>query len=206
MDLSKYSYTAYLDDKKVGTFALAETSNDLAIMRMYIEKKAENVGKSLLIDNFAVYGGTEFRDVSGEYDPGASSTPSGGKIVAKVGTDVPMQHPSLDELKGGVALMLDIPAAYANGALTKKMMDNDAVVPYTLNDRTLVPLRFISESFGAEVGWNEEESKATVTLDGKTIEFTIGSDQMVVDGVAQTIDTVASTNYDRTMLPAACDG
>ena len=131
MDLSKYSYTAYLDDKKVGTFALAETSNDLAIMRMYIEKKAENVGKSLLIDNFAVYGGTEFRDVSGEYDPGASSTPSGGKIVAKVGTDVPMQHPSLDELKGGVALMLDIPAAYANGALTKVDVDNDAVVPYT---------------------------------------------------------------------------
>ena len=62
-------------------------------------------------------------------------------------------------------------------------------------------MRFISESFGAQVDWNEEELKATATLDGKTIEFTIGSNQMVVDGVAQTIDTIAEQTNDRTMLP-----
>ncbi len=199
IDFSKGEYTAYLDGKKVDTFPTAATSNDLSIMRMYVEKKAENVGKNLLIDNFAVYGGTEFRDVSEEFVP--DTPPTGGAIVAKVGTDVPMEHPSLDELQGGVALMLDIPAAYANGAVTKIDVDNEAVVPYTVNDRTLVPMRFISESFGAQVDWNEEAMKATASLDGKTIEFTIGSDQMVVDGVAQTIDTMAEQTNDRTMLP-----
>ena len=202
IDFAKGQYTAYLDGKKVGTYPTAATSNDLAIMRMYVEKKATNVGKSLLMDNFAVYGGTEFRDVSKEYTaPSTTGTPTGGKVVAKVGTDVAMEHPSIDQLKGGVALMLDIPTAYANGKATKIDVDNDAVVPYTLNDRTLVPMRFISESFGAQVEWNEEEMKATSSLNGKTIEFTIGSDQMVVDGTAQTIDTIAEQRNDRTMLP-----
>ncbi len=195
IDFSAGKYTAYLDGKEVGTFSIGGTSNDLSIMRMYVNKSADNVGKNLLVDNFAVYGGTEFRDVSGEYEAPVS------KIVATVGEDVPMVHPSLDDIQGGVALMLDIPDAYANGAMTKIDPDNEAVVPYTVNDRTLVPMRFISESFGAQVDWNEEELKATATLDGKTIEFTIGSDQMVVDGVAQTIDTIAEQTNDRTMLP-----
>ena len=43
--------------------------------------------------------------------------------------------------------------------------DNECVldaVPVIQNGRTLVPLRFISEAFGFDVGWDAESKKATV--------------------------------------------
>jgi hypothetical protein len=38
------------------------------------------------------------------------------------------------------------------------------VSPYIHNDRTLVPVRFITEAFGAEVEWNSKDQKITITL------------------------------------------
>ena len=201
-DFSKLQYTAYVDGEEVGTFDAAQTNNDLQIMRLYVNKSTQNVGKTLLLDNFAVYGGTEFRDVSSEYVPPAEEpSTSGSAIVAKAGEDVAMQHPSIDEIGNGVALMLDIPDAYARGQRTKVDTENDAVVPFTVNDRTLVPVRFISESFDAQVDWDEAAMKATVTSGDNTIELVIGSDQMLVNGEAQTLEAAAMQVNDRSMLP-----
>lgn len=49
-----------------------------------------------------------------------------------------------------------------------------AVVPFTTNDRTLVPVRFISESIGAQVSWDEDTQTVTVTGEGKNITLTLG--------------------------------
>ena len=38
------------------------------------------------------------------------------------------------------------------------------VAPMIVNDRTLVPIRFVSESLGATVDWSEETKTATITL------------------------------------------
>jgi len=49
--------------------------------------------------------------------------------------------------------------------------DNTEVVPVIRNGRTLVPLRFLSELFGAHVTWNADEK--TILLDCPTKEITV---------------------------------
>ena len=56
-----------------------------------------------------------------------------------------------------------------NGNLAQK----DAA-PVIQNSRTLVPIRFITESLGGAVAWNGESKEATLLLDGKEIKMTIG--------------------------------
>lgn len=49
-----------------------------------------------------------------------------------------------------------------------------AVAPMLVNDTTMVPLRFISETFGATVGWREEDKRVTVVKEildmGETVK------------------------------------
>ncbi len=102
-----------------------------------------------------------------------------------------------EKVASAVCLMLDIPNALVNGE--KKILD---VVPFTVNDRTMVPFRFIGEAFGADVQYVPGEvEKVVLTLGSKTIELTIGSDKMIVDGSEQTIDAPAIIKDDRTFVP-----
>src|SRR5690606_34259529 len=56
------------------------------------------------------------------------------------------------------------------------------VAPYTSQGRTLVPLRFISNTLGADVKWNSKDK--SITIKGKsTIVLTEGSQTVTVDGV-----------------------
>lgn len=54
--------------------------------------------------------------------------------------------------------------AYANGK--KVSLSSPAIIK---NDRTMVPLRFIAESFGATVEWNAKTHTVEITLDGHTV-------------------------------------
>ncbi len=123
------------------------------------------------------------------------------EIKAESKGEYPYVENSLDKMEGGVALLLDTANAYANNALTMIDPDNAAVVATTVNDRTLVPIRFIAESFGAEVGWDEAASTASVALDGKNISIVLGQTEMTVDGTPIALDVAAETMHDRTMLP-----
>ncbi|KAF1085782.1 hypothetical protein SPSYN_00511 [Sporotomaculum syntrophicum] len=63
-------------------------------------------------------------------------------------------------------------------------------VPYidTLAGRTLVPARFVSEVLGAEVSWLSETSQICIKDDDKEIILTLGSSDVLVNNVKQTID------------------
>ncbi len=73
--------------------------------------------------------------------------------------------------------------------------------------RTLVPVRFITESLGADVSWNQGTKEATVTTDEKTIVIGIDSSTVKVNGVKKTLpDGIPAKllNYGgsaRTMVP-----
>lgn len=73
--------------------------------------------------------------------------------------------------------------------------------PVIVNDRTMVPLRAIFETMGAEVEWDDATKTVTATRDDVTISLAIGSDQLYVNGEAKTIDTPAMIINDRTMVP-----
>lgn len=65
----------------------------------------------------------------------------------------------------------------------------------------MVPLRFISESLGAEVAWNQATSTATITLSGKKIQITLGSKTVIVNGKTTGLDAPAEYKQGRTFVP-----
>jgi len=70
-----------------------------------------------------------------------------------------------------------------------------------INGRTLVPVRFITESIGADVVWDEASRSATVTSEGKTIVFTLDKAEYTADGEIKQLDQPPMTINDRMMLP-----
>lgn len=73
--------------------------------------------------------------------------------------------------------------------------------PVIKNDRTLVPLRFLMESYGAEVNWNAPERTAVVQYKGHTIALPADRNQAVIDGRTVSLDVGATIQNDRTMVP-----
>ncbi len=73
--------------------------------------------------------------------------------------------------------------------------------PYTKNDRTMVPVRIISERFGATVDWDPEKSEVTIVKDDKTIILTLGSTDAFVNGEKISLDVAPEEFNGRTMVP-----
>ncbi|PMP83261.1 MAG: hypothetical protein C0175_02075 [Caldisericum exile] len=78
--------------------------------------------------------------------------------------------------------------------------------PYIKNGRTLVPIRFISEAFGAKVDWNNATREVTIKLLDKTIILKIGSPYAIINGKQTLIDkdnlkVVPEITNGRTFVP-----
>ena len=73
--------------------------------------------------------------------------------------------------------------------------------PRVVDDVMLVPVRIFAEHFGAEVGWDEEAKRVSVTKDGAAIEFVVGENTVLVNGEAQTLGTAPVQDYDAVMVP-----
>ncbi len=79
--------------------------------------------------------------------------------------------------------------------------ENREILPFTENDRTLLPVRFITESFGAAVTFEESAKRVGIKMGDKNIEMVIGSDIVKVNGAERKIDVPANTVFDRTFIP-----
>ena len=78
-------------------------------------------------------------------------------------------------------------------SVNEKTITND-VAPVIRNNRTLVPIRVITETLGGTVDWDDATKTVTLNIDGKEIKMTIG---VILEkyGVAPTIIN------DRTYVP-----
>lgn len=105
------------------------------------------------------------------------------------------------EKKKMIILLVDCEYSYVFGE--KVMIDPDDawVAPTVENDRTLVPIRFISESLGAQVGWEEATETVTITKEDITISMQLGKKEYTVNGEVKEMDVEATTMRDRTMVP-----
>nr|WP_186322969.1 stalk domain-containing protein [Paenibacillus xylanexedens] len=62
-------------------------------------------------------------------------------------------------------------------------------VPAELNyNSTYVPARFVSQTFGADVNWNQQASQATITLDEKQLQVTIQKPQVQIPNAKKITD------------------
>ena len=83
------------------------------------------------------------------------------------------------------------------------------VAPVLQNDRTLVPIRVVSDELGAGVTWDEATKTVTVSKDGTILTLQIANKTMSVsNGSPVTLDVPPQTVFDRTLVPlrAVSDG
>lgn len=86
------------------------------------------------------------------------------------------------------------------------MVVNNVVVtgdaaPYVKNSRTYVPIRALTQAFGAKVDWNGTDRTVTVTLGDKVVVMTVDKTDYTVDGTAKTMDVAPEIVGDRTYVP-----
>lgn len=77
----------------------------------------------------------------------------------------------------------------------------DSVEVITRDNRTLVPIRIVSEILGGTVGWDDKSRKVTINKTNTKIEMTIGSKNVKVNNSSKIIDVEPIIYHERTYLP-----
>lgn len=101
-----------------------------------------------------------------------------------------------EKAKTSIILTIGKKDADING----KTVAND-VAPKIVNDRTMLPIRFIAEALGAKVDWIEESQTVKITAENIDISLVIGEDFATVNGEKIDLDSPSFIENDRTYLP-----
>lgn len=104
-------------------------------------------------------------------------------------------------LEGTAVLQINNYAVSVEGVIKWVDKDNKNVVPYIENDRTMVPLRFISETFGADVQWIPETRTIEIALGDTNITMQLDNREYQINGEAKMMDTAPVIREDRTFVP-----
>ncbi|WP_277218075.1 copper amine oxidase N-terminal domain-containing protein [Peptoniphilus vaginalis] len=75
------------------------------------------------------------------------------------------------------------------------------VAPYIKNERTMVPIRFISETLGYKVTWDKDKREVGISGKDTEISLKIDSTKAKVNGKELKLDAPASIKKDRTFVP-----
>lgn len=89
------------------------------------------------------------------------------EIGGTVGWNEELREVTLTYEENEIKLTIDSSEAYLNGEV--QTLD---VAPTVINDRTMLPIRFIAESFGYVVEWNESTQTITIVKEAETAEPT----------------------------------
>lgn len=175
LKLSK-SITVTLDGKDVTKYASPVTLTFPAnSLNLTAEQKNKLTGVLFSEDgkSYNVLGG-KFND-KGDFEVKAASISNCGILVVENLTKINM---TLNK---------------NNCIVNDKHIDTD-IAPMLVNDRTMIPIRFVAEAFGANVEWFEETQVVQITLDGKKVSLTIGVKE-------ENMDVAPFILNNRTMVP-----
>lgn len=104
-------------------------------------------------------------------------------------------------LKDTVVLQINHYAVSVEGVIKWVDKDNKNVIPYIENDRTMIPLRFISEAFGADVSWIPETRTVEIVLGDTSITMQVDNTEYQLNGEVQLMDAAPVIREDRTFVP-----
>ena len=118
-----------------------------------------------------------------------------GGTVKAYESSAPVEPPVVAQ-KTEVKLTVGSNTAYINGEAVA--ID---VAPINRNNRVMLPVRFLADTFGAEVAWDGETSTATLKNSEVTIVIVIGAPSMTVNNEEIALDSPAIIESSRTYLP-----
>ena len=75
------------------------------------------------------------------------------------------------------------------------------VAPSIVNNRTMVPVRFIAEALDGMVDWDEKLRTAYIAYQDSLVEIIIQAPELYVNGEVVAVDTPAQILEGRTMMP-----
>ncbi|NPV26107.1 MAG: hypothetical protein HPY81_01360 [Firmicutes bacterium] len=104
----------------------------------------------------------------------------------------------IELIKAAQSVTLQIDQTIANVNQREVKLD---VSPQLVEGRTLVPLRFVAEAFGAEVFWNGQTQGITVQRGQQMVTLQIGNLQARVNGREVCLDVPPQLVKDRTLIP-----
>ena len=155
-------------------------------------------GKEILLDprvaNWTIEGfsgGANFGNIS---ISDTNDLPN-GKIVVKIGN-----HQAYAWLGNDSYNLLDLYINQNNYWLNGEMYTLDQP-PVIINDRTLVPIRLITESLDGIVKWEDNKKPIIIQYNGHELKLLINSDKIWVDGNEMKIDVPARIINNRTLIP-----
>lgn len=96
------------------------------------------------------------------------------------------------------SFMLTVGSMYAS--VWGEMKVND-VAPMIVNDRTMLPARFVAENLGASVNWDSSTNAVTIIKSDIQIIIPIGSYSAFVNGSVVALDSPAFIDNERTYTP-----
>ncbi|MBR5011133.1 MAG: copper amine oxidase N-terminal domain-containing protein, partial [Clostridia bacterium] len=95
-----------------------------------------------------------------------------------------------------VQMTIGASVGYINGEA--KTLD---AAPIIRESRTMLPVRFVAEAFGASVAWDGATSTATLKREDVEIKITIGANMALVNGEKVALDAPAFIENSRTYMP-----
>lgn len=115
----------------------------------------------------------------------------------------------IDSLTGGKQIQTKAESADSSNGADVSVYLNGTPVEFpdhkpfidTPAGRVLVPLRFVSETLGAQVCWMQQEQKIVVEKGDKQIILYAGQKDVLVDGQKHTLDVAVRLVNDRTVVP-----
>lgn len=102
-----------------------------------------------------------------------------------------------------LSLVFSVPVFAAinpNIVLDGKMLSFD-VKPIIEDNRTLTPIRVVSESLGANVSWDNDSKTVTIKKDDLLIKLVVGQATVTINGKSQTLDVASKIVNGRTLVP-----
>jgi len=84
-------------------------------------------------------------------------------LGAQVGWDGATQKVTIQDRTTKIEMWINKPTALVNGKTVYIDPANHKVTPILVNARTMVPVRFVAETLGATVEWNEKLQQVTIT-------------------------------------------
>lgn len=99
-----------------------------------------------------------------------------------------------------VSFQIDNPIMKVNGVETE-IDTGRGTKPVVIQERTVVSVRAIIESFGGSVGWNDETQSVMLDMKDDHITLVINSNTAYLNGKEHTLDVAPVVVNERTMLP-----
>lgn len=90
-------------------------------------------------------------------------------------------------------LEIDLKLGEKKMSVNHEVKENEAA-PKIINNRTMVPVRFVAETLGSEVEWDSDTRTVTIRYEGEKFD-------MVIDETIKGFDTPAVIENGRTMVP-----